>query len=350
MIRLNTEALWIAAATPLSCLLVVLGSAPRRVGLSFGRGPAHEGEVSLLRKFLVWTATVMPLIGAPAASQAQDFDDQNEKWIPSVTFAVTVHDEDMDYVADNSINFDFSGNSSRTMASLRFGGELMSPVFEDLPAKPRFFGFAGVLWSTPGNGLGGDNHATESVEDYRDVNLGAAVRVFERQEFTTPGRAKTVEDFEGQGNTIRGRQLHNAWFLGVGSVFSFPMSGFTVRLRPSLEYVGEEVSTEGAFTLLTEPTDNVFIIHNGLLEDTEVHHSLGPGFELEFVNHLTSNVTLAFFTQTRFLWIVNDNKTTLRGRDGDGNPVTYSVERNRFNFRGGVGFRFGFRDFAFNFK
>jgi len=304
-----------------------------------------------VRKFLVWTVTVMLWIGAPDGSQAEEFDDQNDQWIPSLTFAVSVHDEDYDLVGDNSINFAFTDNRSRTMGSLRFGAELMTPVFEDLPAKPRFFGFAGLLWSTPGNGLHRERSDTESVDDWRDINLGVQVRAFARRNKTNPSLIKTVDDFEGQGNRTTGRRLHNSWFLGVGSVFSFPMTGFTIRLRPSIEYIGEEIKTEGEYALLTEPTNNVFVINAGDFDKTDTQHLLGPGFEIEFVNHLDSNVTLAFFTQTRFLWILNDRKTTLSAESVDGSSeIRFSSKRNRFNFRGGIGFRFGFRDLAFNFK
>ena len=255
----------------------------------------------------IWLAGHLAWEDEQGNSLADDFDHQTEKWIPSMTFAVTVHEEDTDLVSDNSINFSFDDSRSRTLASLRFGAELMSPTFDDLPAKPRFFGFAGVLWSTPGNGVVENKHETTLVEDYRDINLDQLVRNHDRQEFTSPGRPITVDDFQGQGTHITGRQLHNAWFLGVGTVFTFPMRGFSVRVRPTLEYVAEEIKTEGEYTLLTEPIDNVFVINDGMLKDTNIDHNLGPGLELEFVNHLDSNVTLAFFTQARFLWIVNSN-------------------------------------------
>lgn len=314
-----------------------------------------QGSVSLLRRPLVWLV-VLVLAAFAGASHADEFVEEEEedynltdRWVPSVVFSITVHQEDATLDADNSINFAFKRNESPTLASLRFGGEMMTPTFASLPLEPRFFASLGVLWSTPGNGLSHSNHDTASVDDYRDINLARAVRGFDRQEAVTPGTAKEVEDFEGRGTRMQGRQLHNAWYFGVGSVFTFPRSGFTFRVRPSLEYVGEEFRTEGEYTLLTDvdPTRPRFEIHEIALSDKEVHHNLGPGLELEFVNHLDGNLTLSFFTQTRFLWIVGDRKTTLKGDDDRGTAAEFSFKRNRFNFRGGAGIRLGFKNLSF---
>ena len=104
----------------------------------------------MLRKLLAWSVTA--LIVTSSTSHAEEFDDLDSKWVPATTFAVTVHNEDVDMIADNPINYGFTDTKTQTLASLRFGAELMSPVLDFLPAKPRMFAFAGVLWSTPGNG------------------------------------------------------------------------------------------------------------------------------------------------------------------------------------------------------
>ncbi|MCP4038617.1 MAG: hypothetical protein GY733_16880, partial [bacterium] len=74
----------------------------------------------------------------------------------------------------------------------------------------------------------------------------------------------------------------------------------------------------------------------------------GPGLELELINHLDGNFTLSFFLQTRFLWVVDSPKLRMKGKTNAGRDVTYEVARQRFNFRGGLGFRLGFRNLAFD--
>lgn len=284
--------------------------------------------------------------------------DLRDSWVPSFTFSISVHEENVTLSAENANRFAFDRSKVKTLASVRFGGELMTPTFDDLPWKPRAFLSAGLLWSTPGNGLEERADDTSTVNDYEDVNLVAAVLGFDRVEFTNPDSpsiaGRQVEDFEGTGNQVEGRQLHNSWFIGVGTVFTFPQSGFTLRVRPSIEYVGEEFRTEGRFTLLSDedPARPRFVIHNLDLDKTEIHHNLGPALELEFVNHLDGNLTFSFFTQARFLFVVGDRTTTLKGQSDplhDAAPIEgeYLFKRKRFNFRGGAGFRIGFRSLAF---
>lgn len=315
--------------------------------------------MSLLRKPLVLLMSIA-LIGVSGQSLAETDYVQSDHWVPSASFAVSVHEESLDLVADNPINFAFENSKARTLASLRFGGEMMSPTFEDIRTKPRLFVSAGVVWSTPGNGI--DSHETDTTtrNDYREINLEQRILNFDRREAQQPGQSETVDDFEGQGNRIRSRRVHNAWHFGVGSVFTFPRDGFTIRLRPSIEYVGERMSSKGQFTLLTDVapmpdgmggmTNRGFLINQVKLKSNETHHNLGPAAEIEFINHLDGNFTLSFFTQARFLFIVGDRESKLKGQSASGDDVFYSVKRKRFSFRGGAGIRLGFRNMAFTLK
>ncbi len=280
-----------------------------------------------------------------------------DSWVPSIVFSVVVHEEDTEIEVDSRpLEFSFDRKAIRTLASLRFGGELMTPTFDKVPIKPRFFVGAGVLWSTPGNGLSHSNHDTTSQADYRGVNLDQKIRSFNqvtREPSNPPAPEPTVfEDFEGRGTSVEGRQLHNSWYAGVGGVLTFPRSGFTIRVRPSIEYIGEEFRINGEYTLLSEEEDppgdfREFIIHEINISDKNIYHNIGPGLELEFVNHLDGDFTLSFFTQTRFMWIIGDKEMNLKGTDSQGEDAAFRFKRSRFNFRGGIGFRLGFRNTAF---
>jgi hypothetical protein len=311
--------------------------------------------VSLSRKPLI-VLMLIALIGVSGQSMAETDYMLSDHWVPSASFAVSVHEESLEMVADNPINFAFDRSRAKTLASLRFGAEIMSPTFEDIPNKPRLFVSGGVLWSTPGNGIDTDDDDTSARNDYREVNVRQRVLNFDRREAERPGtQTDTVDSFEGQGNRIRSRRVHNAWHLGVGSVFTFPRDGFTIRVRPSIEYVGEKMSTKGQYTLLTDiaatdTTNRSFLINEIKLKGNETHHNLGPAAEIEFINHLDGNFTLSFFTQARFLFIVGDRVSKLKGTTESGGDVLYSVKRERFNFSGGAGIRLGFRNMAFTLK
>ncbi len=275
-----------------------------------------------------------------------------DSWVPSIVFSVVVHEEDTEIEVDSRpLEFSFDRKAIRTLASLRFGGELMTPTFDKVPIKPRFFVSAGVLWSTPGNGLSHSNHDTTTQADYRGVNLAQKIRLFNPP--NTPPNADQFQfkDFEGRGTSVEGRQLHNSWYAGVGGVLTFPRSGFTIRVRPSIEYIGEEFRINGEYTLLSEnvPAEvpRRLIIHEINISDKNIYHNIGPGLELEFVNHLDGDFTLSFFTQTRFMWIIGDTEMNLKGTDSQGENAAFRFKRSRFNFRGGIGFRLGFRNTAF---
>ncbi len=300
---------------------------------------------------------------ALAVPDGRDFEEeerdhvQSDLWVPTLSLAVTVHNEELDMVADNPIAFDFETTESRTLATIRFGADLMTPTFENLPFEPRFSLSLGVLWSPPGNGFARDRHETEGYDDYRSVNLAQQLRAYDALELSNPPVAavKSADEFTGQGNRIRSRQRHNAWYVGVGSVFTFPRSSYTLRVRPSLEYVGEQLSTKGQFRLVTDvdplnldPLVSRFAINEIKLKSRQTHHNVGPGLELELINHLDGNFTLSFFLQTRFLWVVDSPKLRMKGKTNAGRDVTYEVARQRFNFRGGLGFRLGFRNLAFD--
>ncbi len=292
--------------------------------------------------------------GAEEEAAAEDFF-QSELWVPTTSFALTVHDEELDLVGENPVAFSINQSESRTLVALRFGAELMSPVVEALPFEPRFFVAAGVLWSPPGNSVNKIRHATVDVDDYRDFNLPDAVRVFEKQYESNPNNTsdRQADEFEGQGNRVWGRQRHNAWYASVGSVFTFPRSGYSFRVRPTIEYAGEVFDNEGEFALLVDldpdPMVPDFSVNTIALSNRQTYHSLGPGMELELMNQLDGGVTLSFFMQTRFMWIVNDPGVKLRGDSEDLSGLEFEVERSRFNFRGGMGIRVGFRDLGFHF-
>lgn len=286
---------------------------------------------------------------------------RNDYWLPSVLFSVNVHDEQLALDGRNELNtFEIDADESRTVMGLRLGGELMSPVFEDVPLKPRFVASLGVLWSPPGNSVFKKKDETTDVDDFRDFNLGQALRTFENQFATNPNgnNDRQASDFEGQGNRVWGRQRHNAWFANVGAVFTIPRKGYSFRFRSTLEYMGEVFDHEGQFILVDDldpdPTVPVFNPNRILLSKRETYHSLGPGLELELVNQLESGVILSFFMQTHFMWIVNDpgikfegEASNLTADEADDLEGRFEVERDRFNFRGGMGIRLGFKNFGF---
>ncbi len=316
------------------------------------------------------TSDVADYVADEEVEEEEEDPYQSDLWVPSLAFAVTVHDEEMDLVGENPIAFSINTTDSRTMVALRFGGELMSPVVEEIPFEPRFYVSGGVLWSPPGNSLFDIEHETQTTDDYRDTNIDQDLRTFQTQTASNPAAAvaQLAEEFEGQGNRVWGRRRHNAWYVSAGTVFTLPRSGYALRFRPSVEYAGEVFDNEGEFALMVDeralPTDiPEFYVARIALDERQTFHSLGPGLELELVNQLDGGITLSFFMQTRFMWILNDPDVKLRGdatfadesitaaalTSVNLQDLEFDINRNRFNFRGGMGVRIGFKDLGFKF-
>ena len=330
----------------------------------------------MLRKSVLWTLLII-LLGASTASRAQS-DSENKSrnyedlWIPSVSFALAAHNEKGDLTGSNDspgLNFTLAETKSTTFSGLRMAFELMSPTAREMPFAPRFFVSVGALFAAPSNGLTTLRDNSRSQDDFRNVRLQAQVDRQDRKETKDPSNESTsVEDevlFEGQGNRVNSEQLNNAWLLSVGAAFTYPQTGFTVRVKPSLEYLGEIIETAGEFILLTKnfpdpmiPELENYIVHRANLHGRSMHHSVGPGLEVEFINHLDGNLSLSLFTQVRVTWILNNTKTVVSGfalhDDGPDSTVTpiaarYSFDRERLNFRGGFGIRLGWKALAFGF-
>lgn len=335
----------------------------------------------LLRKPVLWTLLII-VVGASTASHAQSAfenssDDSSRNyedlWVPSVSFALAVHNEKGDLTGTNDssgLNFNLEQTKSTTFAGLRMGFELMSPTFRAMPFKPRFFAAAGMNFAAPSNGLTTLDHNARTRDDFRDVILQGKVDRQDDLEIANPGKQSIPVDdavlFEGQGNRVNSEQLNQAWFLSIGAAFTYPQRGFTIRVKPSFEYLGESIKTTGEFILLTKEfhatidDQENYTVHRANLRGRNTHHSVGPGLEVEFINHLDGNLSLSLFTQLRVTWILNNNKTVVTGfaaNDEDSDPFStvtpvfarYTFERDRLNFRGGFGLRLGWKKLAFGF-
>ena len=124
-----------------------------------------------------------------------------------------------------------------------------------------------------------------------------------------------------------------------------------LRIRPSLEYLWEQVRAEGtvhrAVAQNTSPSDGLtdFRLINMRATGTETFHGIGPGLEFEYDVSRRDNKVLSVFLGGRAYYLVGsrDYDFTATGPDADpGESAFFAVRRDPWNFRVGVGVRIRF--------
>jgi hypothetical protein len=241
----------------------------------------------------------------------------------------------------------------------RFGGELMGPILEGLPGSPRLFARAGLAISALQNRevleigeIGTPEDGIQDFYDFLDEKIADGC-----QDPSTPDCPTAApEDFEGQGSEIEASFLDPSWYAGAGIAFTLPLPRFkgALRVKPSVEYVGERIDMRGTLTSVTEepPDTDTFLVHRSAAEGSTTDHSLGPGLELEVVLISSARpIATSFYVDSRFLWLLGNRTTSFGGPtvDPDGDPTgtaVYTVRRDALDIRVGGGVRFSWMGFS----
>ncbi len=273
-------------------------------------------------------------------------------WIPSIEVGFEAYNYDADTTI---INLGDPTRLSETQPEgagqilFRIGGEVMGPMFEGLPGRPRLFVQGGVGIPTF------DNERIFELgnpDDPAEPETGIA-----RYQSNGAGQRDLPTDFDGQGSWIDADIQDWSWYAGLGIAFDVPTSiGLLFRIKPSVQYSAEKVDFTGKFKVVqeTSPPGTVdpdpcgtgqnppvsclrtFEIRESNVEFDTTDHSIGPGLEVDMAFLSSRPIRISLFAQVRALWLVSGK--TNGAADSDG-IATYSVERDGFVFRGGMGAR-----------
>jgi hypothetical protein len=216
--------------------------------------------------------------------------DESELWVPSlaITSGILVEDAEASVASTLRANEDppfFDGSGADTLIGPLVSGslELMAPAWGDHWGRPRLFAHAGA----------GGNFAFE-----RDVAKEGAPGTLELPDsglLVPPvGEPGVVS---GQGSTTSVQPRHLLLSAGGGIAFSFDAWGRRFRIKPSAEYLREEVEVTGVVSgatiddpgVLARPNGNppipgrppTFNFFNGSGSERQVFHGIGPGLEAE---------------------------------------------------------------------
>jgi hypothetical protein len=277
-------------------------------------------------------------------------------WIPSIETGVEVFDYNVDTTLvnlNNSPAWDGTQSEAERQTMFRIGGELMGPMFESLPGRPRLFVKGGAhfrLWSSDQVFGVGDPAVPQEPEEQ--------VASYERRGGVA---AKPLPvSFLGQGSAITARIQDPSWYAGLGVAFGVPFgTDRLLYIKPSIQYSMEKIDLRGMLTTVDEPVPMVdpdpcgnnrpdpctreFFIYRSNEEANTTDHSVGLGLEVAVVPFRNVRpIRVSLYAEARFLWLVSGSTTRFADSDG---VATYSVTRDDFNIKGGGGLRFSWVGF-----
>jgi len=273
-------------------------------------------------------------------------------WIPSIEVGFESYSYDADTTIINlsdPTSWSETQHEALNQILLRIGGELMGPMFEDLPGRPRLFVQGGVGFRTFSN-----DRAFElgNPDDAAEPEAGIA-----KYGVSGPGQNDLPFDFEGQGSWLDAKLQNPSWYAGLGIAFSVPTSlGLLFYIKPSVQYSAEDIDFAGKLKTVEEtsppgtvdpppcaptpctegPFLRTFEIRESKVDFSTTDHSIGPGFEVAMAFLSSRPIRISIFAQIRALWLVSNKTNSVTDSNG---LASYSVERDDFVVKGGAGVR-----------
>ena len=294
----------------------------------------------------------MGLIGQAAWAEP----DREPRWIPSIDFGFDTFAYSAEASVENALNSPAQeGTQTDPSVELpfRLGGELMGPIFEGLPGRPRLFVQGGVQLKAFSSDrifkvgeLRGD--AELDVALFRNIYIAETIR---KCAYLDPPDCYPREpgEFVGQGSEIFAELQNPSWYAALGVAFSVPVAdSWRLQVKPSIAYNVEQIDMTGRITTVieTDPVNEMFEVHRNAASASSTDHSLGLGIELALaLSRAVRPIRTSLYVDARFLWLLGD-PTTEFSDPGPTGFASFTVRRDEFGVRGGAGVRFSWVGFG----
>ncbi len=213
--------------------------------------------------------------------------------------------------------------------------EIMTPGLQFLPTRPRFF-------------VRGD--AGGSFAFTRDIAREGEPGNLEIPE-PRPNEPVFAPEIRGQGSTTKAEVKPFIVSAGAGIAFTLQWGERRIRVKPSVEYLREEIEITGIVNSaipLTNPLmgsqdpENEYRLISLNDSTEEVYHGLGPGLEIEMDTMRTGPFVLAVYISGQAYNFFGDLQTDLSDQNEFNERAEWSFEKERWGYRAGVGLRFRF--------
>ena len=208
--------------------------------------------------------------------------------------------------------------------------ELMTPAWINLPNEPRAF-----------------VHADASYSFAPEYNLPAIGNPGPFSRAGTQQGPLHQPSILGQGGRTTASVKPLLVSAGAGIAFTFHTGDRVLRVKPSVEYLREEVTVNGLVRRAARnanPASSLddFRTINLTAHGSYVYHGLGPGLEVELETGRAGPFVLALYIGARAWSFFDNEKRVLQGVNEDEETATFTFKKNDWAYSGNLGLRFRF--------
>jgi len=277
------------------------------------------------RRSLVVCLALVGLCAARAAESTAPVA-ETRRWVPAFALIGGLIGQQSSATASSSVRPSAAGNQLMIAPFVGGAFEVMTPRVAAGFGEPRFFGHADLSFS-----FGFDYDVA------KEGTPGVLVSP------TQPTQESAVA---GQGSVTSAKLDLLVVTAGAGLAFTLEGFGQRFRIKPSFEYLREEVEVEGqvsrAMALSMEPTTDYRLIQMSG-RGSHTYHGIGPGLELEMDTRRAGPLMLTLFLSGQAYRLLGDREIVFSSSYSDAigtESATWTFEPDPWAFRGSVGLRF----------
>lgn len=270
------------------------------------------------------TAACIVLLSSASSAEPLAVD-ESQRWVPSLALTSGMLVGNTRGEVESSVRPSAIGTQSLISPWLGGSLELMTPAWEPLGGRTRFFVHGGLA----GN-----------VGFERDLAKEGAPAAFVAPTIPAFGDEALVQ---GQGSVTRAEPTDFQASAGIGFSITIDTEERRFRIKPSIEYLVEEVEISGLVHRATSidpdiPSFNFFVISGA---EEKYFHGIGPGLEVEADIVRKGPVMLALTGSGGAYYNLGDRDVVVSSTDPTGaESATWRYRRDAWTYRFNVGLRF----------
>lgn len=291
-------------------------------------------------------------IGPPLIADAVD---ELDRWVPSLSISLGLL---MQEVEGDIESTDILGPTDQT-------GEL-SPL---LTIRPPASGSDLTLTPISGGSFEFMSPGLRSIPFFPDIEIPGSPRLFAHGDFLAtftltyrtakegdPKPPSLPESFLiqgadlrepvvfGQGSVLETEIKRWSFSAGAGIAFTVDLFERRFRLKPSFEWMTEEIQIEGearrAIALVNRPKKiSDFRYELFRAKKSRRFYGLGGGIEFELDTRRAGPFLVSVFGNTQIYRMMGDRKIKARATNSFGEEVEFEIERSRWTYRAATGLR-----------
>jgi hypothetical protein len=270
------------------------------------------------------TAACIVLLSSASSAEPPAVE-ESQIWVPSLAVTSGILVERARGGVESSVRP--SANGTQSLISPWLGGslEMMGPAWEPLGGRTRFFVHGGLA----GN-----------VGFERDLAKEGSPDTFVAPTIPRFGDEALVQ---GQGSVTRAEPTDFQASAGIGFSITIDTEWRRIRVKPSFEYLVEEIEISGLVHRATSndpaiPSFNFFAISG---TEEKYFHGIGPGLEVEADIVRKGPLLLALTVSGGAYYILGDRDVVISSTDATGaESATWRYRKDAWTYRGHVGLRF----------